>query len=248
MSYSFYIGDTLLPVAPSRLEIVYGNKLKRIDLASGGEIVFPDKKSLDEIRFSALLPQAVYPFAVYKSGFIPGGNILRDLLSLKESCKPFRFIVFRKTVGGKTLASTNIKAVFSEIRSREEAGEGSDIYIDVKLVEYRDFSVKNVSMNSSGGMRGAGSGGGGGGNLPPAVLPVIRPPALRPVDTMPVTRDYRVVSGDSLWMLAHRFLGNGSRYKEIYNMNKADIDFRNLGKGTSVYTIFAEQMLMIPKR
>ena len=197
-------------------------------MVSGGEIVFPEIKGLAEIRFSALLPQVVYPFAVYKSGFVLGGDILQGLLNLQESGKPFRFIVFRKSSGGKPLASTNIKTVFSEIRSREDATEGRDIYIDVRLSEYRDFAVKNVSVNPLGDVK--------------------VPPPRRPADNIPVVNRYYVNRYDTLWMIAHKLLGDGSRYKEIYNLNKNLIDNKNEGNGTSTYTIFPEQNLIIPKR
>ena len=231
MSYSFYIGSRLLPVAPSRLEVVYGNKLKKVDLAKGEEVVFSGAvKSLTEVRFTALLPQAVYPFAVYKNGFVSGGKILQELLDLKASGTPFRFIVFRKTASGKTLASTNIRAVFSEIRVLEDAANGSDISVDVRLSEYRDFAVKNVQYTSR------------------FVTANTHAPVKRPADTMPSVKNYRVDKGDTLWMLAQRLLGDGNRYKEIYNVNKSTIDLGNKGKGTSTFTIFPEQMLNIPKR
>lgn len=198
-------------------------------MASGGEIVFSEVKGLAEIRFSALLPQVVYPFAVYRSGFVLGGSILQSLLDLQESGKPFRFIVSRKSAGGRALASTNIKVVFSEIRSREDAAEGKDIYIDVRLSEYRDFAVKNVIINSPDGVKGS------------------APTPTRPVDSVPDVSNYRVAKDDTLWIIAHKLLGEGSRYKDIYDLNKPLIDRDNVGKGTTTYTIHPEQNLKIPK-
>src|SRR5699024_2817616 len=50
---------------------------------------------------------------------------------------------------------------------------------------------------------------------------------------------YTVQSGDSLYSIAKKTLGSGSRYTEIYELNKAAIDKRNAGKPVSKYTIYA---------
>ncbi|MEE0100843.1 MAG: LysM peptidoglycan-binding domain-containing protein [Acutalibacteraceae bacterium] len=49
------------------------------------------------------------------------------------------------------------------------------------------------------------------------------------------TRTYTVKSGDSLWAIAAKQLGNGNRYKEIKSLN-----------GLSSDTIYAGQVLKLP--
>ena len=52
------------------------------------------------------------------------------------------------------------------------------------------------------------------------------------------TRTYTVKSGDCLWTIAKRFLGKGSRYTEIYEMNKSVIGANpNLIRPGQVYTL-----------
>ncbi|MDR0222615.1 MAG: LysM peptidoglycan-binding domain-containing protein [Oscillospiraceae bacterium] len=225
MSYAFYLGEVLLPVAPARLEISRGNKLKKFDLLSGEEIAVLGGRALSEIKFSALLPQTRYPFAVYTDGFKKGSAIFDEIIKLKESEKPFRFIVLRKNANGKKLFSTNIKALFSEIRAREDAGEGFDIFADITLTEYRDFSVKKISAPTRDVRFGR---------------------TVRPTDSAPAAKTHTVVKGDCLWMIAQRFLGDGARYKEIYNLNKSIIDAGNKGTGNPVHTIYAGQVFNLP--
>lgn len=57
---------------------------------------------------------------------------------------------------------------------------------------------------------------------------------------------YTVQSGDSLYSIAKKTLGSGSRYTEIYELNKAAIDKRNAGKPVSKYTIYAGQVFKLP--
>ena len=227
--YSFFLGEVRLPVAPGKVVVRYGDRLRCVDLANGGEVVLAEAsgKELSTVEFSALLPQTKYPFSVYTDGFKRGCVILGELLKLRDSGKPFRFIMHRKTSSG-TVSSVNIKTLFKEIRVREEAGEGSDIYIDVRLTEYRDYGVKKVAPSASGG-------GNGGGSV-----------TVRPDSDVALAPDsYTVVKGDSLWAIAQRFLGSGSRYTEIYNLNKSAIDARNKGTGNPTYTIYPGQVFRI---
>ena len=54
-----------------------------------------------------------------------------------------------------------------------------------------------------------------------AIMSPVKTSALAVAGTKP-TEDYRihtVVHGDTLWAIAKRYLGNGSRYKEIVSLN-----------------------------
>ena len=50
---------------------------------------------------------------------------------------------------------------------------------------------------------------------------------------------YTIQSGDTLWAIASKFLGNGSRYNEIFEANKEVIQDADL--------IFPGQKIRIPK-
>ncbi len=62
--------------------------------------------------------------------------------------------------------------------------------------------------------------------------------------------EYTVVSGDTLWDISKRFLGNGVRYVEIYNTNKEVIESTAKGRGKknsgNGHWIFPGTVLMIP--
>ena len=62
----------------------------------------------------------------------------------------------------------------------------------------------------------------------------------RPVEKS-IPKQYTVISGDSLWKIAQKFLGSGSRWREIYtyNNNKSII-------GGNPNLIYPGQVLSIP--
>jgi nucleoid-associated protein YgaU len=68
---------------------------------------------------------------------------------------------------------------------------------------------------------------------------VAAPSAPQPRPTPPPPKTYTVKPGDSLWAIAKRILGDGSRWKEIYNANTSVI-----GKNPNL--IYPGQVLRIP--
>ena len=54
------------------------------------------------------------------------------------------------------------------------------------------------------------------------------------------TKTYTVKKGDCLWNIAKKMLGSGSRWTEIYNLNKAVI-------GSNPNLIYAGQVYVLPK-
>ena len=74
------------------------------------------------------------------------------------------------------------------------------------------------------------------------------PSSSKPPSSGSNPSSYTVKSGDSLYSIAKAKLGIGTRYTEIYNLNKSAIDARNAGKNCSKYTIYAGMTLKLPAK
>jgi SH3-like domain-containing protein len=73
------------------------------------------------------------------------------------------------------------------------------------------------------------------------------PKAAASTTTAPSTSTtYTVKSGDTLYSIAKAKLGDGSRYTEIYALNKTTIDAKNKGKKCSKYTVYVGTTLRLP--
>lgn len=148
--YDFYLKDCLLPVAPEKLQITVNNANDTLTLINEGEINILKAPGLTDIEFECCIPQVKYPFARYKSGFKGASYFLSFFESLKTGRKPFQFIVSRTMPNGKVLFSTNIKVSMEDYKITEQAKDGFDLTVKIKLKQYRDFGTKTVKIKLGG--------------------------------------------------------------------------------------------------
>jgi len=224
MAYIMYLDGVALPITPSKLEMKIKNQNKTINLINDGEVNMLKDAGLTEIVLEAVIPHVRYPFAIYSSGFRDASFFLGKFEKLKTSKKPFQFICSRTSPSRKLLFDTNIKVSLEDYKIEEDASEGQDLTVTIALKQYKDYGTKlvNVKIQQA------------------AVVQVASATvqAPRPAQTAPKPKTYTVKSGDTLWAIAKKHLGNGSRYTEIYNLNKSKIRNPNL--------IFPGQVLTLP--
>lgn len=223
MAYYFYLGNVLLPIPPSKLELKINNNNKTYDLINYSQINVLKNPGLSSLEFEVVLPNTKYPFAMYKNNFQNAKYYLGVLENLKVNRSAFQFIVVRKFPNGKDIFNTNIKVALEEYTITDTTEEGFDTKVKIKLKQYKEYSTKKVQVT----------------------IKQYRPPAVtRTVTTnntavaKPSGQNYTVKRGDCLWNIAKRFYGNGAKYTTIYNANRSKIRNPNL--------IYPGQVLWIP--
>lgn len=223
MAYYFYLGNTLLPVTPEKLQLKINNKNKTYDLINNQEINILKSPGLTDIEFKASLPNVRYPFAMYKNGFQSASYFLEIIEKLKINKTAFQFIVSRKMPNGAVIFDTNMKVTIEEYKIIEEAKDGFDVSVELKLKQYKEYSTKTMQIT----------------------IKQYKPPVVvRPVSTTntaspkPSGQNYTVKRGDCLWNIAKRFYGNGALYTKIYDANRGQIKKPNL--------IYPGQVFWIP--
>ncbi|CCL36909.1 LysM peptidoglycan-binding domain-containing protein [Clostridioides difficile] len=228
MAYDFYLDGVQLPIAPAKLEIKITNKNKTVDLINTGEVNILKKEGLSEISFEAEFTHNKLPFC--RGTFRDVQFFLSKLELLKTDCKPFQFIVSRQ-LGNKVLFNTNRKVSLEEYNIVEDAENGSDFKVAIKLKQYRDYSTKKLVLAPPKNETGR-----------PNVK--IEPKRVDSVNATN-TKTYTVKAGDSLWSICQKQLGNGSLYKKVYELNKTMMDKANKGKKVPKYTIYKGQVLKL---
>lgn len=214
----------LLPVAPSRLQVKISNANQTVTLINEGEINVLKRAGLTDIEFEFTIPQQGYPYAVYKDGFKGAAYFMEYLESLKTGLRPFQFIVCRSLPDGGKLFGTNMRVTLEDYEITEDAKEGFDVKVKVKLKQWREYGTKTVNITLAA-------------SRPKAALEPKRETVNSPAPAQAVS--YTVVKGDSLWAIAKRFYGSGQKYGVIYEANKGVI-------GGNPNRIYPGQVFTIP--
>lgn len=222
MSYKCYLFNELMPVTPAKLSVKINGKNTTVTLLNEGEINILKYPGLTEITLPLLFPM------------LTADKRPDYYLALLERAKTQRlttqFIITRATPSGQLLYDTNIKVSVEDYTIDENASNGLDVSVEIKLKQYRDYStktveIKNIVKQSNGDK-----------NQTAQTTASVK--KSRSTSTAPKSKTYTVKSGDTLWGIAKKYYGDGAKYPKIYNANRDKISNPNL--------IYVGQVLKIP--
>ncbi|KYG91484.1 peptidoglycan-binding protein [[Bacillus] sp. KCTC 13219] len=203
--YNFFIDDVQLPIAPASMSMKINNNNQTIVLMNEGEVNILKKPGLTEVDFEILLPNVQYPFAVYPNGFQPAAFYLNKLEKLKISQEPFPFIVNRMRPDGSLLFDTDNDMLFSleEYTIEEDAENGFDVNVKINLKQWRPYGTNRVDVTNKSSKKKA----------------IVISKKQRPTISKRTSKIHTVKQGDTLWAIAKKYLGDGSKYTELAKLN-----------------------------
>lgn len=232
--YHIYLNKILYPVAPEKITIKVKGGNKTISLINESEVNQIKKNKLSEISFELPLPNQQYPFAVYQDGFQDAYYYLTKIKGLKDRTKPFKLKIIRTNPKGDDLWDTSLDVTLEEYTINEDANDGFDVKVSVTLKEYVEYGVTRIKVKTTG--KGKQS---------------KKEDKKKTGKKKAKPAFYTVKGGDTLWAIAKRYLGSGSKWKSIYNANKSVIEktAKNHGFASSAtgHWIFPDTKLTIPK-
>ncbi len=233
--YYMYINDVLFPVTPSKLSLKISNKNKTVSLIHEGEVNYIKNPGLTDITIDdLLLPMVKYPFAVYSGNkFHRADWYLKKLEVWKCDKKPVTFIMSRTSPdGSKLLFDTNMSVTIEEYEIIEDASQGLDVKVKLTMKQYKEWGAKKLVVKKSSTQKKT----------------VAKKSTTR--KTKSPAKTYTVQSGDCLWNIAKKQLGNANRWKEIYNLNMSVIESTARSHGykssSNGYWIFPGTKLTLP--
>ncbi len=235
--YYLYLDNELMPITPEKVQIKIKGGNKTISLINEGEVNQIKPSKLTEISFDLLLPNQAYPFALYKNGeFLPPSYFLDLFEKLKAKKKPFKFKLLRTDPQGNSLFDTSLDVTMESCPITEDAKEGFDVQVGIELKEWRDYGVTTIKVKKSSGKTKV----------------TKKKTAKKSSSKKSKSSSYVVKSGDTLWAIAKKYLGNGGKWKTIYNANKSIIEkaAKSHGYASSAtgHWIFPGTKLTIPAK
>ena len=205
-----------MPQTPDKLTLKINGKNKTVSLLSGNDINILKAPGLTDISVTLVFPM----FTAQKAPDY--------YLSLMESFiserKPTRFKIIRESPDGKHLLfNTDFKVSVEDYKISEEAKKGFDLSVDVSIKQYRDYGTTKIAVGTDN----------------TATITKEREKDNAPGNGGRSDMTYTVQKGDTLWGIARRFYGDGSKCYVIYNANTGVIKNPNL--------IYAGTVITIPK-
>lgn len=245
MAYFMYIQTVCFPITPGKMTLKIANKNKTVTLINEGEVNLIKTPGLTDIQIDELILPAIqqYPFANYLNDKFKGPHYyLGKLEAWKKKKKPVQFKLTRTTPDGKDLLwDTNFDVTIEDYEIIEDAdNQGMDVKIKLSMKEYRTWGAKKLKKkkNKKDTSRFSVSVGFASGT------------SARVRNTKEVAKTYTVKQYDTLMNIAKKQLNDGSRWKEIYTLNKKTIEStaKKHGKKSSSngYWIYAGTKLKLP--
>lgn len=161
--YQVFLGVMPLPMAPSKITTHVGNRSQTIELIDGNEATIIKGSRLQEISFEAMIPAQQYPFMTVMGslagsvlgsalGAVTSTAIFEYLEKLKNDRETFDFLCVRLTDGKLPIGSlynTSIKVTLEDYTITEDANNGLDYMVAIRLKEYRPYGTKTYNRDGT---------------------------------------------------------------------------------------------------
>lgn len=182
------------PVNPSEIIIKQEKSYETVNIINLGEVDFPHGEKVKEIAFSSFFPKDYDASYCRYPDLLDPQKAMKQLNDWMAGYKPVRAIL--------TETNFNHLVLIAVYNNTFKGGQPGDVYFDVSLRTWREVNVRtSAEANTATGAKPSGN---------------------RP-DLKPAPKTYTVKPGDSLYMIAKRELGNGSKWQQIYTANAAVI-------------------------
>ncbi|WP_458119788.1 LysM peptidoglycan-binding domain-containing protein [Paenibacillus sp. Z6-24] len=221
-----------LPVNPEKIEINSSGDGKSYTIIDLGEINSIQPNKLREITLESFFPGQRYPFVVGKELQTPYYYV-EMIQKWMETKRPIRFVFsglqlpesalsgdtavknakgeIERFISNETFMAINMAVSIEKFDWTLAAGDSGDIQFKLSLKEYVFYRALKVKIKKDKDKSTV---------------------AKKRTDTKVNPKTYKLVAGDSLWKIAKKQLGDGSRYKEIQKLNDIkDSELRKLPIG-----------------
>ena len=195
------------PVTPSEVICETSANISIESINDLGNVSLFSGVELKSIPIDSFFPNKNYSFCTYNNIEKPY-ELVRKLETWQNNGTKLRYIV--------SDGYTNIPVMINSFTYQEQDGTG-DVYFNLSLVEYKEIKLNKTSSSDNSNSNNNATN--------------------RPTENAPKpsgeNKTHKVVKGDSLWSIAQKYYGDGSKYTKIKEANKDK--YTSLSKNNIIY-------------
>ena len=202
----------VFPIAPSTILFSIGATEINIESIVLGNIPWGRGRNPEKIALEGIFPGKKQN--VPRHHFADPVQIdqeIKEHLNNRPFSKEFRLIITHDEYG----IDYNIPVYIRDYDSGYTWGDDTIKY-SMTLTEYRSYRLRRMAVTNKKAVN-------------------------KKRTTPPNPKTYTVKQGDNLWSIARRYAGSGSRYMELYNLNKSTLRSKNPN------LIYPGEVLQLPK-
>lgn len=208
---------TQFPMMPEKIIMGADAKFMTYSIISLGDVKIPRGKGIKEISWSGIFPGKPRKNSSLVSAWTEPDALIKRMEDYRDKGTVCNLLV--------TGTCINYSVYISSFKGKYAGGSG-DFQYDIKFIiaiEIKIYTTNELKLKT-----------------PTKSKRPASKKSTKKKATESKTTTYTVKKGDCLWRIAQKFLGKGSRYSEIYNLNRDKIKNPNL--------IYPGQKLRIPKK
>lgn len=193
-----------LPVNPEDVTITGGANNSTSDTVGQGEINDLGFPTLKELTISSFFPKSYNGELYINTGgdFRDPDYYIKFFEDIKKAREPFRVII--------TDINVNMLVSIENFEYKYQYGT-DDVDYSLELKEYKEHNIRVLKPSGSGYVTSDSV-------QQVASASVTNTNSNRSIERS-IPKIYTVVQGDNLWKIAQKYLGDGSRWQEIYTYN-----------------------------
>lgn len=214
-----------IPVLPEEIKISYNSGNSSVSVVEFGEIVIKQGRKAAQYSFSSIFP--IYPFRGSTNKVSSPKTYISKIQKFIDDKSVVKFVLAR---ANNKFVGLSVNVVIDKFDYSEKGDDPGTIEYSITFKEYRSVTVNQIKTNKK---------------------KATKTNNKKRTSTKPKSKTYKVKSGDCLYNIAKKELGNSSRWKEIYNLNKTVIEKTAKKHGykssSTGHWIFPGTILELPK-
>lgn len=201
LTYNAEAEKLRIPVLPEMVTIKCGSNNSAVNVAGLGGITIKQDRPAYEFSWSSFFPATPFP-GVQVDKLKKPKELVDQLLEWKNGTLPVHFIA--------TALGLDVYCTIELFEYSESGGDVGTYQYSISLKEYREVTVRKVKLKTSGGKK-------------KATTKKKSSKTKKRTNNKKKEKTYKVKKGDTLWAIAKKYYGSGSKYTKIYKANKKKI-------------------------